>query len=107
MRAWMGSAVAAVALLTGVVLASGPALAQTRSGIALTEAAPATDFSARRRQHIRRHPVRSPRGWRARPDRSRYIARPVTYRPYGYDGRYDIPAFFPFGLGYGFGFDRW
>lgn len=99
MKPWMLTGAVAAALAFGSPVLAGPAhAAPFKADVQKTEAlkpeaAQSTDLGARRRyRHHRRH-VHRPHY------RPYYYGRPTYYRPY--DG---LPPFFPFGIGYGFGF---
>jgi hypothetical protein len=92
MTRWIGTAILALALMSGGVTAIRPAAAAPLQAAAQKpETGKATDLSARRHT---RHPTR----YADRiDDRSYYYDRPTTYRPY------PSVSPVPFFLGFGFG----
>jgi hypothetical protein len=92
MTRWVGTAILALALTSGVASAIHPAMAVPLQAAAQKpEMSKATDLSARRHA---RHPLRY--ADRAG-DRFYYYDRPTAYRPYPYV--LPVPFFLGFGLG--------
>jgi hypothetical protein len=91
MTRWIGTAILALALMSGAAAIHTAAAAPLQAAVQKPETGKASDLSARRHT---RHPAR----YADRADnRVYYYDRPTTYRPYPYV----LPA--PFFLGFGFG----
>ncbi len=92
MKGWIGTIALAVVLALGGKLAIGPAAAAAKAGAETYRSTAATNVTSRHRTHAMRRHVR-------------YSYRP--YQPPRYLGRptYYVPA--PFPLGFDFGFGWW